>query len=314
MSIDHTPIVFISYSWSSEKFKEKILNFAKRLRNNAVDVILDQWDLKEGQDKYAFMEQTVSRSDVDKVLIICDATYCLKADRRDGGVGAETTIITPELFLKSDQTKFIPLVFEHNEDETLCLPACLKSRIAIDFTNEEMFEKKYEELLRNIFDEPEHKKPPLGKRPDFSKQDNDDLGVHFHNKKRLFYSLEHDPESDWDQPWRCTKTSPSDFKIVIYNNGQVPVVIRQLSIGLKDQMWTDIILQDFISLKPYDKCDVRLMQQEYDVLKFKCKKTGKDICLVEGIDIEWKVVKGKIDLSMLNIIFGRSDDVASEVE
>ena len=46
------PKIFISYSWSSE---EKVLELAKRLCSDGVDVVLDKWDLKEGNDKYVFM-------------------------------------------------------------------------------------------------------------------------------------------------------------------------------------------------------------------------------------------------------------------
>ena len=47
-----TKKVFISYSW---KVQEKVIELAQRLISNGIDVILDVYDLKEGQDKYAFM-------------------------------------------------------------------------------------------------------------------------------------------------------------------------------------------------------------------------------------------------------------------
>lgn len=81
-----TPKVFISYSWSSS---DRVLELATRLMANGVDVILDKWDLKEGHDKYAFMEQSVTNSEVDKVLIICDKAYADKANNREGGVATK---------------------------------------------------------------------------------------------------------------------------------------------------------------------------------------------------------------------------------
>lgn len=171
MVMNHTPRVFISYSWSSEEYKEKILHLSERLRENGVDVILDQWDLKEGQDKYVFMEQCVSEKDVDKVLIMCDSQYCVKADSREGGVGTETAIITPELYGKNEQTRFIPIVCERYYDGKPCLPKYLKSRIFIDFTDEKTTEEQYEKLLRDIYEEPLNRKPDLGNKPDFAKLD-----------------------------------------------------------------------------------------------------------------------------------------------
>ena len=76
MQQDKIPKIFISYSWSSDNFT---LPLAERLVSHGVDVVLDKWDLKEGQDKYAFMEQCVNDPQIDKVLIICDRSYTEKA-------------------------------------------------------------------------------------------------------------------------------------------------------------------------------------------------------------------------------------------
>ena len=50
---------------------------AIRMRHDGVDVKLDVWDLKEGQDKYAYMEQCVTNPEIDKVLIFSDKWYCI---------------------------------------------------------------------------------------------------------------------------------------------------------------------------------------------------------------------------------------------
>lgn len=43
---------------------------AERLIGDGVNVILDVWDLKNGQDKYVFMEQMVEDSEIKKVLSV----------------------------------------------------------------------------------------------------------------------------------------------------------------------------------------------------------------------------------------------------
>ena len=58
--------VFISYSWSSE---EKVCEIVERLMYSGIDVVFDKYDLKEGQDKYVFMEKSVNDDTVDRVLI-----------------------------------------------------------------------------------------------------------------------------------------------------------------------------------------------------------------------------------------------------
>jgi len=61
------PKIFISYSWSSAQREQWVLNFATELRDSSVDVILDKWDLKEGNDANAFMEQMVTDPEIKKV-------------------------------------------------------------------------------------------------------------------------------------------------------------------------------------------------------------------------------------------------------
>lgn len=167
---DKTPKVFISYSWSSEEYKQEIKGIAERLMHNGVLVELDLWDLKEGQDKYVYMEQCVSDEDIDKVLIFSDKAYAEKADNRQGGVGNETTIISPQIYNDAKQEKFIPIVMAKNEAGEPYLPQYLASRKYIDFTGEN-YEGEYETLLRAIYEKPAYRKPVLGERPKWLDED-----------------------------------------------------------------------------------------------------------------------------------------------
>ena len=153
---DH-PKVFISYSWTSEAYKERVLKLAERLVNDGVDVIFDRWDLRPGQDMYAFMEQSIR--DAEKVLILCEEGYAKKADNRTGGVGTETQIITPDVYGEYKQEKFIPIIMEIPK----AVPSYLKSRYALYVTKDEEIE--YRTLCRYIYGLGERKKPSLGKRP-----------------------------------------------------------------------------------------------------------------------------------------------------
>src|SRR2546423_9682763 len=92
------PKVFISYSWTSDEYADWVRGLAAKLRDNSVDVVLDRWRLRPGQDKYAFMEQMVTDPEIKKVLVMCDKRYAERADRREGGVGTESTIISQEVY------------------------------------------------------------------------------------------------------------------------------------------------------------------------------------------------------------------------
>lgn len=162
MTEDFKPKVFISYSWNKSDF---VMALAERLVSHGIDVVLDKWELKDGQDKYVFMEQCVNNPDISKVLIISDKQYTDKANRRKGGVGDETAIISTELYGKVNQEKFIPIATEYDEDGHAYMPTYIKSRIYIDLSNEDIYEENYEKLLRDIYNKPLYRKPKIGQMP-----------------------------------------------------------------------------------------------------------------------------------------------------
>jgi hypothetical protein len=62
--------LFISYSWSSEEHQAWVLRLTTQLRESGVEVILDKWDLKEGNDAHAFMEGVVTDPAIAEVALI----------------------------------------------------------------------------------------------------------------------------------------------------------------------------------------------------------------------------------------------------
>lgn len=156
---------FISYSWSSEDHISWVLELATRLRHDSVDVVLDRWDLEEGQDKYHFMEKMVKDKGISRILAISDKKYADKADGREGGVGTETQILSKQLYENVEQTKVIPILRQRDTDGNPFLPTFLSNRKYIDFCDDSLFEKSYDQLLRKILGKPELKKPELGMPP-----------------------------------------------------------------------------------------------------------------------------------------------------
>ncbi|MBL6010717.1 toll/interleukin-1 receptor domain-containing protein [Bacillus halotolerans] len=186
------PKVFISYSWSSDAHKQWVLELAKRLVAEAgVEVILDRWHLKIGHDRYKFMEDSIRKA--DKVIVICDKTYCEKANNRVGGVGSETMILTPEIYEDTKQDKFIPIAMESSVNNQLLLPDFIKSRLVLPLLDKRDFEKQYEDLIRLIWDEPRLTPPKRGNKPDFknSNESSDDYDIVFDksNSERIIWLL-----------------------------------------------------------------------------------------------------------------------------
>ncbi len=168
MTKTKTPKVFISYSHSSPDHKIKVKKLADELLKNGVNVIMDIYDLKHGNDIYKYMQQMgASKKPVDKVLIICDSEYAKKSEDGEKGVGVESQIISAEISGKFEQDKFIPVLFEQDENGKPYLPVYCKPLRYIDMSGEEEYIQGFDELLRTIHGEPLYKKPEIGQKPDF---------------------------------------------------------------------------------------------------------------------------------------------------
>ena len=151
------PKVFISYSHDSPEHKQWVSKLAVKLRRDGVDVILDQWNLGPDNDVTQFMEHGIKNS--DRVLVICTDSYVRKANIGEVGFGDdELMIVTRRIVENKGINKFIPIVRQTLwEDKT---PDFLKERVYIDFTDDDQFEKRFEELLH------ERLLVPLLQRPD----------------------------------------------------------------------------------------------------------------------------------------------------
>ncbi|PZT98089.1 MAG: hypothetical protein DI622_22665, partial [Chryseobacterium sp.] len=86
-------------------------------------------------------------------------------NNKSGGVGIESLIISDDIYNQTSQTKFIPIVMEYDNDGNPLVPTFVKTRIFIDLSNENDFEENYEKLIRNIYNKPLSKRPPIGKMP-----------------------------------------------------------------------------------------------------------------------------------------------------
>ena len=154
------PRVFVSYSHDSAEHKGWVLDFATTLRNRGVDAVLDQWDLKPGDDLPHFMETQLEAADY--VLMICTDKYVKKANAGEGGVGYEKMIMTSSLLLKIDGSKVIPIIRQVGTD---LRPTFLNTKLYIDFSKDEDAEYSFDDLLRTLLNSPLFEKPKIGENP-----------------------------------------------------------------------------------------------------------------------------------------------------
>lgn len=161
------PSVFISYAWTSEEHKKWVKDLASRLRQDGVDAFIDDWRLNPGQDRFVFMETSITAESTAKVLVICDKNYKLKADRREGGVGIESQIISGKTFTKANQRKFIPVISQRSETGDAYVPTYMEHMVYIDLSVPVYFESGYRQLIYAIYETSEHEEPALGDVPPY---------------------------------------------------------------------------------------------------------------------------------------------------
>ena len=154
------PKVFISYSHDTLEHKKWVLELATRLRNNGIDAILDQFELKPGDDVPHFMETHLSTS--SKILMVCTEKYVEKANKGQGGVGYEKMIVTSNLMKNIDENKIIPIIRQSGSTE---VPTFLKSKLYINFSKKDEYEYSYDDLVRSIHNTPLFEKPSVGNNP-----------------------------------------------------------------------------------------------------------------------------------------------------
>ena len=145
----------------------KIRGSRHDLKNLGVDVAIDRWHLREGQDAHAFMERMVRSDEITKIVLVCDRKYVERANGREGGVGIESQIITSQLYGDVEQTKAVGIVVDSDEDGAPTLPIFLKNRIFIDFRNSEAYTKNIQQLVRWAYNKPLFSEPEVGPRPKF---------------------------------------------------------------------------------------------------------------------------------------------------
>ena len=153
-----TPSTFVSYAWESEELKNWVKDLAIKLRDNGIDAKLDQWEVVPGDQMPHFMEKSVRENDY--VLIICTPKYKTKSEGRIGGVGYEGDIMTAEVLQNSNHRKFIPILKTGTKETSL--PTWLQGKYFVDLSNEQHFEKNFEDLLTTLLNARE-RAPVLGK-------------------------------------------------------------------------------------------------------------------------------------------------------
>jgi len=143
--------IFISHTSNTDEAVEWVENLALFLIDNGIQARLDKFHLRRGMDLPQWMCNELSLA--QKVIIVCDETYKLKADGRLGGVGWETMIIQGDVAnLPPASTKYQVIV--RTDDIQKGMPLYLKTKYAFHAPPSDKADSFQNELLRELLDLP----------------------------------------------------------------------------------------------------------------------------------------------------------------
>jgi hypothetical protein len=137
---------FISYTWDSDEHQTWVEALATRLRNEGVDITMDKFELAPGDYLAEFMERVVRES--EHIVIVCTGNYKIKANRRDGGAGYETDLMTAEALVLKNRRKFIAVLREESQVESM--PSWLLGTLYIDLRKDPYSEHEYKRLYKTL--------------------------------------------------------------------------------------------------------------------------------------------------------------------
>ena len=173
--------VFVSYAWDSNEHKQWVAKLATNLREHGVDAILDQWDVRLGDDLSFFMDHGLTKSHL--VICVCSDKYIEKADGGSGGAGYEKRILASEMLNDGDKRFIIPIIKNCSSERKV--PRFLSGLKYVNFDDGGYFDH-YQELLERIYDEDTKQKPPLGKNPFVSTVISDQISTKLNIEKIEF--------------------------------------------------------------------------------------------------------------------------------
>ena len=177
-----TPKIFISYSWSSPDHQDWVESLSENLVADGIEIVLDIWELREGDDAHAFMERMVNDISVTKIIMIIDNKYTERANSREGGVGTESTILSNELYTVKDKNKIVAVIAEPNAKT----PTFYAGRIYVDLSDQYIYVDEYEKLVRWAYGKYKREKPKtIGKPPSFITFDDSSIVLHTNTEFRI---------------------------------------------------------------------------------------------------------------------------------
>lgn len=162
------PRVFLSYSHDSPQHSERVLNFARALREHGIDVELDQFHSDEIVDWPHWCNEQISREHSDFVVCVCTAEYKRRIDgqvppEKGRGVYWEGSLLDDDVYDDKGNRRIIPVLVDDEPEKSIVrfLRGWTHCRIRAFV----LADAGYEHLLRILTGQARVKANPLGTIP-----------------------------------------------------------------------------------------------------------------------------------------------------
>jgi hypothetical protein len=163
-----SPRIFISYSHDSPDHSERVLNLAWSLRDNGMEVELDQFHNEEIIDWPRWCNEQISREHSDFVLCICTAEYKRRVDgkaqpEKGKGVYWEGALLDDDIYDERGNRRIIPLLLGDETDSAI--PRFVRGWTYCRLREFTLEDRGYEQLIRVLTRQAKVEKNALGAVP-----------------------------------------------------------------------------------------------------------------------------------------------------
>jgi TIR domain len=160
--------VFISYSHDSPEHSERVLSLALALRENGVDVELDQFHNEEILDWPRWCNEQTSPERSEFVVCVCTAEYRRRIEGRvppEKGKGAywEGSLLDDDLYDDKGNGRVIPILLDDEPESSIL--RFLRGWTLCRIRQFALNDSGYEHLIRILTAQVKVKKNPLGTIP-----------------------------------------------------------------------------------------------------------------------------------------------------
>ncbi len=142
---------FISYSHDSPEHSDRVLNFAWALRDQGIDIDLDQFHNEEIVDWPRWCNMRISHEQSDFVICVCTAEYKRRIDgnvppEKGKGVYWEGSLLDDDIYDGKGNRRIVPILFDSEPESSI--PRFLRGWTHCRITKFDLSNEGYEHLLR----------------------------------------------------------------------------------------------------------------------------------------------------------------------